>query len=851
MAFRTMAAVFLGIVCLVFAWTGTAPAMASAPSAFPFGEANPVKMVILADESGSMQDFPNEIAGEQQAAVDIIQAAWSPHSQVAVYGFGSAPPSRGASASQAVDKLCALTELNTTGNLVNLTRCAHLIAPRQAPENNTDFAAALDAAENVLSAPDPLHRVPLVFILTDGMLDVGQDSPYAPFPSTDQQGNAAAQQQLSGTILPSLKSAGIEVWPLGFGEADASELSQFAHGGAQVNPYCSADTDAAPKLTSVPSAVTGAAETHDIQQDLLSAFAAASCGTITPGAWTTLPPDGSVTVPVMIDPLTTLGSIVVNKGNPQVRVTYTDPDGGRVSDGSPHAGTLDGAAFVLTGGGTQLSQEALRLDGPVPGPWKVTFTNPSSVVQSVGVSVVWQGQAFPDINFSPQVGDSGQPLQIQVRPAIHAAPVPASELSRLTVSLSVQWSRGGAPQQVTAKLNPATGEFTGSVPVPSGQKGVAVVTATMQEHGVQGTAVAKVNYQPGGGMNVGLDLPQGIRVSPGGSLTETAIVNNLGRPPTSIEFLLAGLGSGVVASIVQPSHPVSIGSGRVDVPVMIRFAPGTRRGPALGTIQWEVTGSNVKNTAAFVDVSVEPPPTPWYLQWWSLTLFAIIAAGLAGVLILWWWRRWHRSRDVQHVGIALIRPNGPPTAPYVRWSGGFAQARWFRVTRKGPAQTPALIETTPSGAGVLELRRDPVDRKLTLTVHVAPPAQQEMPKASQPPSGPSAAPSRPSPPRPSPSAQAPSGSSEPVPEAIKPPVGERFTPPPSVGLDGCQLQLVEFKPAKKHDEANPLPDAGVRTPRGGGSGGRLPQRRPNRPLVVGRRRDTNGQQDTNGQHEGL
>ena len=790
MTFRTAAAVSLGAILSVLAWTGGSPASGGASPATPFSNAKPVNVVILADESGSMLHYPDEITGEQQAAIEIVQAAWSPYSQIAMYGFGSAPPTRGASPSQAVDKLCGLTELNTMDNLNTLTRCANLIAPRRQPgEDNTDFAAALTEAENVLSAPDPLHRVPLVFILTDGMLDVGANSPYAPWPSSDQAGNVAAQQKLTGIILPEMKSLGIQIWPVGFGQADQGELSKLARGGAQVNPNCPAGSGGAPQRTVVPPRLTGAAEAEQIQQQLLRAFAAASCGTINPGPWHTLPPGGHITVPVTIDPLTTLGSIIVNKGDPRVAVSYTDPDGGAVSDNTTNAqaaGVLHGAAYVLTTGGTQSRQEALRLDGPVPGQWKVTFTNPSAVAQTVGVSVVWQGQVFPDITFSPrQIGDSGHPLQIQVKPAIRSAPVPASELSRLTVGLTVQWTQGGAPQRVAAKLDQATGEFVGTVKVPSGRKGTAVVTAVVQERGVQGTAVTKVGYQPGGGMSVDLNIPPGIRVSPGGTLSETAIVDNVGQPATSIEFSLAGLGDGVDAWIARPSGAVTIGSGQVPVPVTIRFAAGTPRGQALGTVQWTVVGSDIPNSAAYLDVTVEPPPTPWYEQWWPWTLLVGVLAGLGGLRYFRRHREQERLRreqdnqrrrdeqitmanlDVQHAGLALIRRDKPDKAPFVRWTGGYIQERWFDVRRAGGI--PVLTEATTSGTGLIQLRRDPADG--TFIVAAAPTTVPE-PAASH-------------------AATAPE--LEPAPPSVKRVErdGEPFDPPEGTGLDDCLLMLTQ------------------------------------------------------------
>jgi hypothetical protein len=811
MTFRTIAAATLGILVSVPAWAGSMPASAGTTPAASFGQAKPVNVVILADESGSMGYFPNELTGEQQAAIDIIEAAWSPDSRVAVYGFGSAPPVRGVSASLAVTQLCPLTELNSRSDIQSLARCADEIAVRTKPgEDNTDFAAALKEAEGVLSPPDP-SRVSLVFMLTDGMLDVAADSPYAPYPSTATQGYNAAQQLITGTILPSLKNAGIEVWPVGFGQADKGELSLFAGGGAQVNPDCPADTGATPRLTAVPSTVSGAAETQDIQQDLLTAFAAATCGTTGPPSWQVLGPGQSVTKDVAIDPLTTFGSIVVNKGSPQIQVTYTDPDGGQVPDSTPSSGFLHGAAYSMTGGGPQLSQEALLLDNPVPGTWQVRFYNPLKVPQTVGVSLVWQGQVTPAVAFSPQVGVSGQLMRIEVTPAMNARPIPASELARLTVSIGVQWIPDGAVVQVPATLDQATGEFTGTVRVPGGQ-GHATVTATVAEPGVQGTVPAEVSYDPTGGMNVALSFPRG-RVSPGGSLTETATVDNVGQPATSLEFLLAGLGGGAVASIT-PDHPVAIGSGRTTVPVTIRF--GTRTGEVAGTVQYEATGSGVPVTAAFLDVNVEPQPaTPWWV--WALT--GIGAAALA--VLLWWWLRRRRRdrRDVQHVGIGLNRPGGPAEVPLVQWPGGYTEVRWFGVSRTGATGTPQLRETTESGAGLLELRRDPSDRQLTLTVHVA------------------RSPSRP----------APGPPSGPAPEPVKLPTGRWFEPPAGAGLDGCKLMLEE-RP-RKRDEAHP-PRGSVPAPAGGNAsdGGKL-QRRQAETIRVGKK-PAGQQKDANGQQEG-
>src|ERR1051326_1893616 len=84
------------VLVVLLAWAGTPSAQAAAHAGNPFAGAQPVTVVILADESGSVAQSPGAIQGERQAASEIIQEEWSAQSQIAVYGFGSAPPVRGA-----------------------------------------------------------------------------------------------------------------------------------------------------------------------------------------------------------------------------------------------------------------------------------------------------------------------------------------------------------------------------------------------------------------------------------------------------------------------------------------------------------------------------------------------------------------------------------------------------------------------------------------------------------------------------------------------------------------------------------------------------------------------------------
>jgi von Willebrand factor type A domain len=725
MRFRTVTAVTLGLPLALIALGGiTANASSAARATVPFSEAKPFDVVVLADESGSMADFKGELPGEQQAAAEIANAAWSADSQVAIYGFGSAPP--GKPESDAVDKICGLTSVTTQQDIAALDGCASHIKTRASNAWNTDFNAALTVAGQVLAAQEAVNpgAVPLIFMLTDGALDLGSAT-----------ATAAARPQLSGVVLPGLASQHIEVWPVGFGQADMTELNLIAAGSAQSASSCASGTGGAPQATSVPPNVTGQTETEQIQEELLKAFAAASCATVGHPQWGSLAPGKRVTLHVAVNPLTSLGSIVVNKGNAAVTVTYTDPDGGHVSDtaAAPATGSLNGGAYQLSSSGPAARQEALRLDYPVPGQWAVTFYNPTMQTLTVGTQVLWQGQVTPDIDFKPTTGASGKQIQIMVKPALDARPVRAADLTPLHVAVTVQWRPGGPQVRVPVTFDAADGLFTGPVTVPAGQSGQAQVTTTVQAAGITGAAGATLSYQPGGGLAITVSIPSGTRVNPGGTLNATATFtnqDNTGQPVTSVQFLLSGLSGTGYAVINQP--PVTIGSGTGSVPVIIHV--GTTRGQVQGDIDWEVAGTTVQHPAGYLNISIEPP-TPWYEQPLPWVALAVVLLGGTG---LYTRRRFvadraeragkerqraeqdrlAANRNVRDAGLALLRKDMRDDVAFLRWTGdndGYIDERWFNVVRRTTSKIPVLVETTRRKCGTLLLTRAEEDGTFRLT----------------------------------------------------------------------------------------------------------------------------------------
>src|SRR5580658_580262 len=151
MRLRILAAVAIGVPLALGAVAGnTAGAFRVARVAMPFSEARPANVIILADESGSM-DLPGELPGVRQAADEIANAAWSADSQVGIYGFGSAPP--GQPEGTAVEKICGLTPVATSQDIAQLDQCAGQIKVRPGNADNTDFDEALTVAGQVLGAP--------------------------------------------------------------------------------------------------------------------------------------------------------------------------------------------------------------------------------------------------------------------------------------------------------------------------------------------------------------------------------------------------------------------------------------------------------------------------------------------------------------------------------------------------------------------------------------------------------------------------------------------------------------------------------------------------------------------------
>ena len=189
----------------------------------------PLDLVVLVDESGSESNL--DVKHEMEAAGTIAQALLNPQSRVAVVGFGGAD---GVVPNQDPTMIvCQPTITNGFAGLEYLARCVNELHRRTSVEgDNTDYAAALGQAMSFLSqgTPAPANAIKAIVMMTDGGLDVSGDPQY-PQPNWLPAAHHAVNLQLAAA-----QTAGVQIWPLGFGNlsrANVRYLDYLAANGGQ------------------------------------------------------------------------------------------------------------------------------------------------------------------------------------------------------------------------------------------------------------------------------------------------------------------------------------------------------------------------------------------------------------------------------------------------------------------------------------------------------------------------------------------------------------------------------------------------------------------------------------------
>lgn len=668
-----------------------APAADTRP-AFPA-----VNYAVAVDESASLAAA--DMKAEKAAAARIALGDVSSQSHVTVFGFAAAE----SDGQRAVDPVCPRTALDAAGRDTVGACVTKLRSRSRSQGTGTDFPSAIrQGVHDLTDGTDP-SQPRVLFLLTDGYMDVGDSPKYGDPAHRDAEGD----RQL-GLALKEARNEHVQVWPLGFGDQPRmDELKRMAAGGYQKG------------CVDLPSATPGPrkVEPEAIGTTLEDIFAAAHCLRHERGPAPTPPPS---TQEIDISPLATVGSIVVDKGDPAVEITYYDPKGQKV----PTHGTYHKSSFELAGGSGVV--EALKIVDPLPGRWKVKAEAPEGHRSlPVSVSVLWQGELRGAITMdppSPQAGDEVTvTMRLQTRegyqirhPRDYAGLRVRSTLTGDGFApLNLDLADDGKAADPTA----SDGSFTGSARVPKGADGALKVSATLTAAGLSADTRSETGEVAPGQLPVttSLDLPV-AGVHPGDKVTGTLAVHNTSRAAHTLRLAVTDLQPGLLS--VGPTRitlaPGESGTRKVTVEVAPAGVFGDRLGhdglKLAGTVTVADTTDHDR-TLVRAPLSVRVTPRPGI--WDQYKLYFLGAAALLVALVLVaaaWTRQRRRARDPYGLTLQLVAEDGTLLAGH---QAGHGHKQWYEFTvaeaHRSPRierrpQGPYAVQRNPKGGGAV-LRR--------------------------------------------------------------------------------------------------------------------------------------------------
>jgi hypothetical protein len=626
-----IAAACLG-AALVAGCAASAVNAAPAPQSI---QVSPIRAVVVVDESGSL-DEP-AVANERRAAALLALGELAPESQFAVIGFGSS----NGPGQNAISSYCGFITLRDRVARERVAACANKVRRRTRGEgDDTDHAAALAQAVSQL-ANTPASMIPVIFLMTDGVLDVSQSPQYG---KTAGERNAQALRDIRQQILPAAKRSRIQIWPLGFGAIDSSSLALFARGGAGSNSRCAGTRGAKPSAVVVGNST-------EVVFGLLQTLGRARCAQVEPPTSARLESGKTVTLKIRIPVIATDGAITVTKVDPSFRVSYFDPKGNQ----APARGTLGGQTFELAG--TSNTVEALRIRDPIPGTWKVEVTDPAGRPgQTITATAIWQGALQGAISIVP-----GAPVPL--RPAVlrvslrtrHGLIRDETALAGVRATASVAGNFGtlrvplrddGSPPDD----RPHDGVFAGRLTLPKGAKGNVTAIGRIAGAGLASDE-RPYYFRVGGPLipEVVIALTADDAVEPGASIAGEVDITNNGPPQRGSVQLVEVTNDAQVT--VSPSSVV-MATGHTVTPFRVTFASTTPKRPTTFTVR--VTDARGASLAtAPTSVAVTTPPGLLARYWWLAPVaFALVGAAVAGAR----WRRKQRQRAAQVRGLiaALI-----------------------------------------------------------------------------------------------------------------------------------------------------------------------------------------------------
>jgi hypothetical protein len=631
----------------------------------------PINGVILADESGS--ETLASIRAERDAAIALIQSDPSTASQYMVAGFGS----QNRPGQLAVTPYCDFIKTSSADARVSLAACAAKVGARTEAQGwDTDQAQALAFAIQQLRGRPGMK---IVFLMTDGQLDVSSSPMYGRVPS---QRTPEAWHILKQELLPAAHAAGIEVWPLGFGpEASYASLEPFAVGGGIVNGRCDSTRARVPRAMLVTNF-------SQIAYRLVSAQTNASCGSVGAPSRGNLVSGGAIALHVRIPAIASYGALTVVTGNPSVRAAFVTPDGVEVASN----GSVDGQTVHQSGAGTDV--QTLRIVSPQPGVWTVELTAPPQLVAETKVTAFasWQGVLSASLFASPIQAIPGQPVSVDLHVLSSRGVVVGAGLAQLTASAAIN----GAFGRVPVPLRRVESGFHGTVRLPNDATGDVEVTGRVSGIGIAGDQTSQtILSQSSEFVSAAFEVEVPDDVRPGSLLRGRVTTTNQGARMRGT-LHLTGFSPGALVTI--DSRPVAIPSGTSTVPFTLRISPRTAIGPTFVSVVLARGPGGKAISGTTVEMRVTPLPSWWQeaRPWIVAAAFALLllALGVATRRRILALRR-ERAADTEGLTATLL-VDGASAGPTLSSDGGDT----FRLSVVGDGP-PELVHADVAGASGL------------------------------------------------------------------------------------------------------------------------------------------------------
>jgi len=598
------------IVLVALAVTSTTSGVAGRRSST---QLKPIRVVVLIDESGS--ETSTSIASERDAASLLALSELSNDSSFLVAGFGSSNR-RGQTA---VTSYCQFVPLSTPNARERAAACARRAHARTAAQgNDTDQQAALRFAVDALTST-PAGTTPVIFLMTDGVLDVSHSPQYGRTPGGRDR---EALRLVQADVLPTARRAGVQIWPIGFGpQANKADLNRFAVGGAGANAECSG-----PEAR--PHAIVAEGASH-LLVDLLTALGRARCAHVESPTSGRVEAGKTLTLRVTIPVIATDGAITVTKLDPSFRVAYFDPAGQQV----PARGELNGQIFSLSGQNDRV--EALRIENPQPGTWKIEITDPARHPgQTVSALAVWEGALSAAIVLDPPNPLPGQKAHVQVilqtRYGVVRNPSALRGLSASAVAsgsfgtLSIPLNDNGRGQDARAH----DGIFSGLFTFPKGTSGCVHLTGKIAGRGIASDQRAYDFCPPPPGLSATFDVNWPVHLHAGDSVKGSVLVTNqTGNQEGSLS--LSEISNGALVTVAPANVKLANGTSRISF--RVTFSNRSTKGDVTGRLQLRTRdGHSISET--YISTRIVTPPGFFARFWWLLVAaFLISGTGAATV----------------------------------------------------------------------------------------------------------------------------------------------------------------------------------------------------------------------------